>query len=184
MSAPGAPVLLEHHVCERTGLSRSRLDALARAGAFPKPRRSRNGAHRSWTVDDIEAWRRREEWVERMRTLFVAENDGMAEIDDSLRQEREPYEVLARIQWARARGTIDESRVDLFERLHRLRADHDPCSWHVCLMIAIDRGECLREHGAIDWVAVKAAHNGEQSIKRHMRCSAYGVHSRCGPHAR
>ena len=66
MSAPGAPVLLEHHVCERTGLSRSRLDALVRAGVFPKLRRSRNGAHCSWTVDDIEAWRRRNEWVERM----------------------------------------------------------------------------------------------------------------------
>ena len=45
VSAPAAPVLLEHHVCERTGLSRSRLDALARAGVFPKPRRNRNGAH-------------------------------------------------------------------------------------------------------------------------------------------
>ena len=91
MSAPAAPVLLEHHVCERTGLSLSELDALVRAGVFPKPRRNRNGAHCSWTVDDIEAWRRRNEWVERMRTLFVAENDGMAEIDDSLWRAREPY---------------------------------------------------------------------------------------------
>jgi predicted DNA-binding transcriptional regulator AlpA len=102
VSAPAAPVLLEHHVCERTGLSPSELDALVRAGVFPKPRRNRNGAHCSWTVDDIEAWRRRNEWVERMRTLFVAENDGMAEIDDSLWRAREPYEVLARIRWARA----------------------------------------------------------------------------------
>ena len=39
MSAPAAPVLLEHHVCERTGLSPSELDALVRAGVFPKPRR-------------------------------------------------------------------------------------------------------------------------------------------------
>ena len=90
VSAPGAPVLLEHHVCERTGLSPSELDALVRAGVFPKPRRNRNGAHCSWTVDDIEAWRRRNEWVERMRTLFVAENDGMAEIDDSLWRARNP----------------------------------------------------------------------------------------------
>ena len=97
MSAPAAPVLLEHHVCTLTGLSPSELDAHVRAGAFRKPRRNRNGAHCSWTVDDIEAWRRRNEWVERMRTLFVAENDGIAEIDDSLWQEREPYEVLARI---------------------------------------------------------------------------------------
>ena len=37
MSAPAAPVLLEHHVCERTGLSPSELDVLVRAGAFPKP---------------------------------------------------------------------------------------------------------------------------------------------------
>ena len=155
MSAPAAPVLLEHHVCERTGLSPSELDALVRAGVFPKPRRNRNGAHCSWTVDDIEAWRRRNEWVERMRTLFVAENDGMAEIDDSLWRAREPYEVLARIRWARARGTLDESRVELFERLHGLRVRHDRRSWHVCLMIAIDRGDCLREHGAIDWAAVR-----------------------------
>ena len=28
--------------------------------------------------------------------------------------------------------------------------------WHICLMIAIERGDCLREHGAIDWAAVKA----------------------------
>ena len=102
MSAPAAPVLLEHHVCERTGLSPSELDALVRAGAFRKPRRSRNGVNRTWTVDDVEAWRRRNEWVERMRTLFVAENDGMAEIDDSLWQAREPYEVLARIRWSGA----------------------------------------------------------------------------------
>ena len=93
MSAPAAPVLLAHHVCERTGLSPSELDALVRAGVFPKPRRNRNGAHRTWSVDDIEAWRRRNEWVERMRTLFVAENDGMAEIDDSLWRASEPYEV-------------------------------------------------------------------------------------------
>ena len=84
MSAPPASVLLEHHVCERTGLSRSELDALVRARAFPKPRHSPNGARRSWTVDDVETWRRRNEWVERMRALFDAENDGMAEIDDSL----------------------------------------------------------------------------------------------------
>ena len=101
------------------------------------------------------AWRRRNEWVERMRTLFVAENDGMAEIDDSLWRAREPYEVLARIRWARARGTLDESRVELFERLHRVRAEHDRRSWHICLKIAIDRGECLREHGAINWAAVR-----------------------------
>ena len=45
MSAPAAPVLLEHHVCERTGLSRSRLDALVRAGAFPQtPAESERGA--------------------------------------------------------------------------------------------------------------------------------------------
>ena len=87
-------MLLEHHVCERTGLSPSELDALALAGVFPKPRRNRNGAHCSWTVDDIEARRRRNEWVEQMRTLFVAENDGMSEIDDALRRAREPYEVL------------------------------------------------------------------------------------------
>ena len=90
-----------------------------------------------------------------MRTLFVAENDGMAEIDDSLWRAREPYEVLARIRWARARGTLDESRVELFERLHGLRVRHDRRSWHICLMIAIDRGDCLREHGAIDWAAVR-----------------------------
>ena len=148
-------MLLEHHVCERTGLSRSELDALVRAGAFPKPRRSRNGVHRLWTVDDIEAWRRRKEWVERMRTLFVAENDGMAEIDDALQEAREPYEVLARIRWARARGTLDESKVDLSERVHGLRVRRDRRSWHVCLMIAIERGDCLREHGAIDWAAVR-----------------------------
>ena len=46
--------------------------------------------------------------------------------------------------------------MDLFERLHRVRAEHDRRSWHICLMIAIDRGECLREDGAIDWVAVEA----------------------------
>ena len=91
-----------------------------------------------------------------MRVLFVAENDGMAEIDDALRRAREPYEVLARIRWSQARGTLDESAVDLFERLHRVRAEHDRRSWHICLMIAIDRGECLREDGAIDWVAVEA----------------------------
>ena len=91
-----------------------------------------------------------------MRTLFVAENDGMAEIDDSLWQEREPYEVLARIRCARARGTLDESQVELFERMHGLRVRRDRRSWHICLMIAIDRGECLREDGAIDWVAVEA----------------------------
>ena len=84
-----------------------------------------------------------------------AENDGMAEIDDSLWRAREPYEVLARIRWARARGTLDESRVELFERLHGLRARHDRCSGHLCLMIAIDRGDCLREHGVIDWAAVR-----------------------------
>ena len=28
----------------------------------------------------------------------------------------------------------------------------------------------------------RAAHNGEQPIKRHMLCSAYGVHPRSGPH--
>ena len=91
-----------------------------------------------------------------MRTLFVAENDGMAEIDDSLWRAREPYEVLARIRWARARGTLDESKVELFERMHGLRVRRDRRNWHICLMIAIDRGDCLREHGAIDWAAVKA----------------------------
>ena len=115
MSAPPASVLLEHHVCERTGLSRNELRERVRAGVFPKPRRNRNGAHCSWTVDDIEAWRRRNEWVERMRALFDTENDGMAEIDDALRRAREPYEVLARIRWARERGTLDES--------HRSRTD-------------------------------------------------------------
>ena len=85
-----------------------------------------------------------------MRTLFVAENDGMAEIDDSLWRAREPYEVLARIRWARARGTLDESQVELFERMHGLRVRRARRSWHICLMIAIDRGDCLGEHGAID----------------------------------
>ena len=84
-----------------------------------------------------------------------AENDGMAEIDDSLWRAREPYEVLARIRWARARGTLDESQVELFERLHGLRVRRDRRSWHVCQMIAIERGDCLREHGAIDWAAVR-----------------------------
>lgn len=87
--------------------------------------------------------------------MFAAENGGMAEIDESLRKAREPFEVLARIRWSRARGTLDESEVDWFERLHRLRVAFDPCSWDVCLMIAIDRGECLREYGAIDWFAVE-----------------------------
>ena len=103
---------LEHHVLERTGLSGSELDSLVRAGAFPLPRHSPNGARRSWTVDDVETWRRRNEWVERMRALFDAENDGMAEIDDGLQRAREPYEVLARIRWSQARGTLDESAVD------------------------------------------------------------------------
>ncbi len=30
----------------------------------------------------------------------------------------------------------------------------------------------------------RAAHNGEQSIKRYLRYSAYSVHSRCSPHGR
>ena len=157
MSVPRAPaVLLERHVCERTGLSPDQLREHLDAGRFAQPRPSPNGGHPSWTADNIETWRRRNEWVERMRALFVAENGGMAEIDESLRQAREPYEVLARIRWSQARGTLDESAVDGFERLHLLRVGHDPCSWHVCLMIAIDRGECLREDGAIDWVAVEA----------------------------
>ena len=156
MSARPASVLLEHHVCERTGLSPNELKELVRAGAFPRPRKSPNGVRRTWTVDDIEAWRRRNEWVERMRALFVAENNGMAEIDDALRRARQPYEVLARIQSSLVRGTLDESAVDLYERMHRLRARHDRRSWHVCLMIAIVRRECLCEYGAIDWVAVEA----------------------------
>ena len=90
-----------------------------------------------------------------MHALFDAENDGMAEIDDALQRAREPYEVLARIQWSRARGTLDESVVDLFERVHGMRIRHDRRSWHICLMLAIERGDCLREHGAIDWVAVR-----------------------------
>ena len=27
--------------------------------------------------------------------------------------------------------------------------------WHICLMITIKRGDCLREHGAINWAAVR-----------------------------
>ena len=90
-----------------------------------------------------------------IRRLFEIENGGRGELAATEAKNRGRYEMLARWRWAR-KHLGDECAADIEDDWRR-HAHWHPEAWHGCLMILLERGECLRNEGSggICWPEVK-----------------------------